>query len=545
MDASRLGPSFIVGTLALAGTLAGCGGGGDVTVPGLPPIHAEMTGINDDPHWLVNAPGNPLDQSFFGYASPKDLAAYGISRVRFPLYVDGDDLNRAFAVYDPVIAAYHAANVPVLVVIGGMSVSLDPMNANAVPTDVIAAGKWHDFVVRYATVLNLIADHYNGQVDAYEIMNEMNVTNGAARYIPPDAYSELLQWAHDAVAGRARVILGGLYGSDDDGQSPGSSYLANVNLDNADAIAVHPYGYWPGPPETRPDMLAAWGTFDDVLTPLAGLGKPIWLTEWSIADDNLGGAEQTAGKKKMFESFFTYVASDARVEQAYFFAWSDHNESGFGLLDDNGIPKPYVDDLRNDLQHQIPAAPRHNLHGEIVDAATGQRVAPPNGVSIYTTGSSGVRARSDGTFELPGVAVGEPRTLVVVNDVGTVGYGAWTIEIASGVGVTGTIRALLPPEPTDPAAQAVGTVSGTVFDVHDSAPLTTQAANGAEIYVYCAGRRAKLAADGSYTIDNVRPGAHEIIAANTSGSYRFASAAWSVAVTASGNTRQDLYLPRK
>lgn len=522
----------------------GCGGGGgDVPVDNRPPVRAEATGINDDPHWLINNPQQPLDHSFFGYASPRDLTAYGISRVRFPLYVDGDDLDRAFALYDPIIAAYRAGGVHVLIVLGGMTVSLDPANANAVPQDLIDSGRWHDFVVRFATVANLVADHYDGEIDAYEIMNEMNVTNGAARYIAPGAYGELLQWAHDAIAGRARVVVGGLYGRDEDGQSPGASYLANVNLDYADAIAVHPYGYWPGPAESRPARLADWGTFEEVLAPLAGFGKPIWLTEWNIADDNLGqGREQVDGKKLMFSNFFNFVAGDSRVDQAYFFAWSDHNEAGFGLVDDTGAPKPYVDELRNDLQQQIAAAPLENLRGDVVDAATGAPVAPPFGVTIYPNGSSGVRVRADGTFELPGMAPGQPRTLVALNDGGTLGYGVWDTVIPPGVGSPGTIHVLLPPESSDPS-QPTGSVSGTVLDVHSGMPLTSARANGAGIFVYCGGKRVRLGADGTYTLGGLRPGQHAIIAANIGGSYRFGSTTWSVGVVANSDVKQDLFLP--
>lgn len=270
-----------------------------------PPLSGHILGVNLD---LRNPSGFPFVTKL-----------NGVSWVRLVLktnYMEGGMPVRAsiadtLAFYTPLITAYHAADIKVLMVLNHETF------ANGCPIwD--QSGTWPNFATNFAAVALQVAAHFKGIVSAYEIWNEPDDPGGAS--IPPVGYGALLHGAIPAIrAGdsEAKVITAGLQGGDP------ASYLRNVgNLSNPDGIGLHPYL------KTGNDLAV-------IVNSVASFG-PVWITEHGY-----GGNDYTLAAAFMGVAYHSAV--QLPVSLYCWYAWSTAmNSSMVCLVDGSQKPNPII-----------------------------------------------------------------------------------------------------------------------------------------------------------------------------------------------------------
>jgi len=199
----------------------------------------------------------------------------------------------------------------------------------------------------YANLMSFLANRYRGQVQAWEIWNEENVSRFWSSGPDPARYAGLLRAAYPAVKAadpNATVVFGGTSGNDT-GFIDGA--YRNGAKGSFDAMAVHPYTgsapevggglySFPGYREVRDLMLR----YDD--------GKPIWLTEfgWSTTSDSWGVSQ--AVQAEYLLRAYRMLEQDPYVQVAIWYNfrnnWWNHDADGWefqcGLMRTDFTPKP-------------------------------------------------------------------------------------------------------------------------------------------------------------------------------------------------------------
>lgn len=259
--------------------------------------------------------------------------------VRFPFTASlryFPNVNAAFAYFDPIINAYHAAGVRVILVLThetyGELAGWDWL--------AMTSQDWRNFTASYTGVAEQIARHYGDRVAAYEIWNEGDTQRGdeAGVAIPPADYAYLLSQTSSAIrraAPSAQVVLGGLLDAS-------GFYLRGVEkaLNGklpVDAIAIHPYGR--GAPNT-PSVFASFGNIGEVIEAYAGIAPttPLWITEIGAL-----GAYRPQEAALYLGSLVEYLktAYPDRVALVAWYGWSDAmhaSRTPNGLVGVNGQP---------------------------------------------------------------------------------------------------------------------------------------------------------------------------------------------------------------
>jgi hypothetical protein len=394
-------------------SVVGCGGTDEYSS-----VSPGLRGLATDPHWLTSATEilsadgtisianvtGAVSQSFQGYISPPDANNLHVSQVRMK-FVDDDKLGyqNTLGLYKTVVNAYVHANINVLLVVNSESFKLastgvpcskqappdmppcpnnqfcggsDPNVGQCYesPQSLVLEQKWSGcggdpstwssspcyaeaFAARVKDIADHLVDDRNGNpaIDAFEIMNEWNAGD-LAQQIDPAAYSALLTDVRTLLpAGKYTLVTGGLLLMSTSDPQDAFNVLVQVDISQADAIGIHPYGSWPGDADwPLPPSLEGQGytMYTDIVNLFQPLGKPLWVTEWDIADPNLGG-DYVCQKARLFRGFFNRFAPQNLVDRAYFFAYDDANDvqGGFGLYADPtatggtagiGQPKPYT-----------------------------------------------------------------------------------------------------------------------------------------------------------------------------------------------------------
>jgi hypothetical protein len=108
----------------------------------------------------------------------------------------------------------------------------------------------------------------------------------------------------------------------------------------ADVVAFHPYGQRPDPDWPRPDWL--FGFVGDLLEGYYQVGqrRPIWITEMGAPEQDLGNnRQQVAEFIRRYYRTITTRYSD-KVEQLFWYCYSDGMGPTFGLVELDGNPKP-------------------------------------------------------------------------------------------------------------------------------------------------------------------------------------------------------------
>ena len=151
----------------------------------------------------------------------------------------------------------------------------------------------------------------------------------------------MLRRAHDAVKAadpNALIVTAGL-------ASGNPAWLTRViesqggELD-ADVVAFHPYGQRPEPDWPHPDWF--FGYVGDLLEGYfeAGQGRTLWITEMGSHEEHLGNdRHQVAEFLRRYYHAMTTEFGD-KVEQLFWFCYSDGMVPTLGLLDGDGHPKP-------------------------------------------------------------------------------------------------------------------------------------------------------------------------------------------------------------
>jgi hypothetical protein len=224
----------------------------------------------------------------------------------------------------------------------------------------------------YADFMTFLANRYKGQVAAYEIWNEPDISPPRFWNGGPDAaaYAALLKAAYPAVkAGdpNARVLFGGTQFNDYKWLE--DAYAAEPSLGSYfDVMATHPYPPKRRAPEevrycTEPGMewcsdppdgrmsKDSFPAYREVRKTLLAHGddKPIWFTEvgWSTAaSDPWGVSEET--QADYLTRAYRYIEADPYVQVAVWYSlrnnWFGYDGSTWddqlGLLRTDFTPKP-------------------------------------------------------------------------------------------------------------------------------------------------------------------------------------------------------------
>jgi hypothetical protein len=222
--------------------------------------------------------------------------------------------------------------------------------------------------------LNFIVNRYQGQVQAYEIWNEENMTRFWPSGPNPAAYTALLKAAYPAIKrvdSSALVLFGGV--NRNDYHFVEGAYAAGAK-GYFDVMSVHPYTcnspshfYWvngnteqwigegDSPPPAGYDPRISMYPFlgyrevhNSMLA--AGDDKPIWFTEfgWSTSDPSTGCVYDEATQAQYLTQALQIASQDSYVQVALWYRlrednWRDPStdwDSGFGLMHKDFTPKP-------------------------------------------------------------------------------------------------------------------------------------------------------------------------------------------------------------
>ncbi|MBX0329262.1 hypothetical protein K2Z83_16430 [Oscillochloris sp. ZM17-4] len=298
------------------------------------------------------------------------LEETGVHWVRLEFFVEGDGadaLDRTFQRYDFFInevAPRHGLKVLGLLGFGVVRETgpLDPDNGIEVSdfqTDPLYGGAVNPYMKRWLDRALGIATHYEGAVEAYEILNEQNRMPPEGKAVPASLAARLhtkfyrLFKNADNAAWRdsVQVIVGGLHpkGTLEQGQ-PGylsdADYLRQLygySLKTGLPVASEPFqeyrktygsypldglGYHPYPEEIRLSLQADSDLIDDRLTSirstLAAVQDPArryWITE--IGYNTAFRQQNEAGQAAFLRAVYTRLAARGDVARIFWFKYED------------------------------------------------------------------------------------------------------------------------------------------------------------------------------------------------------------------------------
>lgn len=305
-------------------------------------------GLNEDPVWECDTDQLP---EFRGH-----LEQTGCGSLRIPIrwrVVEPKPGLWDFSRVDRVLEAI-PANVSILATL--MSV---PSWANGVPVN--TTNGWFDVYppIQMATWSHYVARtvmHYQHRIKHWEIWNEQN---GVDFYRPePDVkqYAELLRVAY--VAAKTAdpdcvVVLGGLVmnGVDPNPWAPATMmphYLEALYKEGArpffDVVNIHPYVT---PQEGVDHVMKLTRTTLGVMARYGDAGKPLWITETSVAPTRQPGFEQE--QAGFLTRLYRDMRAEKQVERIFWFKLRDMKkdllggEGSMGLLSHEGRRKPAYD----------------------------------------------------------------------------------------------------------------------------------------------------------------------------------------------------------
>jgi hypothetical protein len=206
----------------------------------------------------------------------------------------------------------------------------------------------------FARFMAYLASRYAGQVDAFEVWNEENISRFWSTGPDPAAYTRLLQVTYLMIKqtnSAAKVVFGGL--STSDYAFVEGAYRAGAR-GFFDVMAVHPY-----PCSTNPEKITYEGgriardsfpAYREVRASMLANNdrKPIWLTEigWSTTT-NACGVDETVQADYLTRAF-RYVKQNPYVQVMLWYNarnnyWdhdADTTEARYGLMRTDYSKKP-------------------------------------------------------------------------------------------------------------------------------------------------------------------------------------------------------------
>lgn len=271
---------------------------------GQPPVSFTRWGMNIDP---ANPGGNP---------SATQLRDIGVQWVRIEW-----KHTHGFAYYDSILAAYRAAGLRVMLLVDYASVSINKPASNA------GDAEWNAYRPKFDEQVKAIAQHYGGQVDAWQVWNEQDLMAPGKDYdfgVPAHQYAPLLRDAEQSIRAHssAPIVWGGLV-------SGQTAYVHTVRstLGGAlpgDYMAVHPYG-------AVQNMSTIFNNY------IQASGKKLIVSE-----SGLDTADELA-QANYLESVYSLVGNSTTFSQqvpcVFWFCWSDAMVPSYGLHHSNGTRK--------------------------------------------------------------------------------------------------------------------------------------------------------------------------------------------------------------
>jgi len=286
-----------------------------------------LFGVNIDPK---NPAASP---------TPDALHELGVRWVRFVYRADtGVTATRR------QIETYRSAGIKVLLNVCYEAVSI-PKPAYDAP-----ATEWTDYTAAFVAAAGDVATGIGSGVDAYEVWNEpdqlpeqvqdptctCDVTDGCDAacncdyqcydpYVPPGYFGPMADQAGTVLAATGVPIVLGGFSSGQQSYVTGT-LSAGSGLPQYRAIGVHPYG-------------ANWlteGSLVKVYDSYGAGGRQVWVTEIGLELDGQDAADYL---RDIYNTTLQGGYAGDAVPVIFWFAWSDGNRPGFGLVDINGKPK--------------------------------------------------------------------------------------------------------------------------------------------------------------------------------------------------------------
>jgi len=287
----------------------------------------ELFGVNIDP-------GNPTARP-----TPDALHELGVRWVRF-VYRAGTGVAATRAQID----RYRSAGIKVL-----LNVCYEAVGA-AKPAHDAPASEWSAYTTAFVAAARDVATGIGSGVDAYEVWNEPDQLPEEGRdpscscdvsdrcddgcgcdyqcydpYVPAQYFGPMANQAGTLLAATGvPIVLGGF-------SSGQPSYLTATlstggGLPQYGAIGVHPYGA---------DWLPGHSLANAFATYAAG-GRQVWVSEIGLEVDGQDGADYL---RHVYSATVDGGYAGSVVPVIFWFAWSDGNRPGFGLVDIDGKPK--------------------------------------------------------------------------------------------------------------------------------------------------------------------------------------------------------------
>ncbi len=262
-----------------------------------------------------------------------------------------NDLNNAFAYYDPLIASYTQLGIRTLLVLNQETFAGAEGGAPWPPWGDGSDQSWATYADGFAGVAGRIAAHYKGQGVAYEIWNEGDFQGGSSIFVPPEQFAVVLSKITQAIKAQdpdAITVFGGLFNAPRDSVKYVNTVRDKLGGDlPVDAVGIHPYGKWPPPYKSKNDIAAKLqgGWFGTLATHIATLAdgipdKPLWITEVGLSEEVPLPEAQWPEAARYMKGVFNFVRSKyaKRVPVLIWFAWSDLMRNA-GIVDMANNPK--------------------------------------------------------------------------------------------------------------------------------------------------------------------------------------------------------------
>jgi hypothetical protein len=283
--------------------------------------------LNIDPS---NPNGNP---------SADQLRELNVEMVRYTYHDsssgDGLDPNQA-DFFSQKAREYHEAGIRSLVIL-----SYDTFPGR--PTPEAPSSEWDGYIERFARRAGQIAALLEPFQPAFQVWNEPDHPC-RPDYCPTlreQVYGRMLRRTRDAltaVGSSALIVTAGL-------ATGNPAWLTRVIESqggdlHADIVAFHPYGQRPEPDWPHPDWF--FGYVGDLLNRYfeAGGERTLWITEMGAPEIDLGNdRQQVAEFLRRYYHAITTLFRD-KVDQLFWFCYSDGMVPTYGLLDGDGASKP-------------------------------------------------------------------------------------------------------------------------------------------------------------------------------------------------------------
>ncbi|HEU5057453.1 MAG TPA: hypothetical protein VFU21_13040 [Kofleriaceae bacterium] len=319
---------MVRGRLALVLVLLACDpDAGKLTAAECASPEVALFGVNIDP-------ANPL-----AAPTPKEVHQLGARWVRFAYKAE-----KGMAFYEKRIREYRSAGIKVL-----LNVSYEALRLGK-PAHDASASEWEAYSQAFVWAAGEVATRIGSGVDAYEVWNEPDQLPEETRdpactcdvssrceadcgcdyqcydpFVPPEVLGPMASAAGQVLgATRVPVLLGGF--SSGQPSYVESAIDAGAGLRQFSGIAVHPYGAdWI-------EGVSLRNSYDN----FAIGGRKVWVTEIGIAAPE---GEVASYLQHIYDATIDIGYAGAVVPVIFWFAWSDANRPGFGLIDDKGKPK--------------------------------------------------------------------------------------------------------------------------------------------------------------------------------------------------------------